>query len=299
MGVYDYQIIANLLAGKGEARVKLKELKNFLEKKNKTFRVLEIAIPTPISQIPPDGSIKIGKEVICIGGDGTVSETLGFMDKRNLNLPIFIIPTGTANFIAQSIGVRTNASYDKLLDDQIREFDLGICQYNNRQDYFLIGIGLGFEQKFLALAKQKGKKFLGKLSYFLAAFFELFRLEPITYRVVGDGKEVNLRAVMITILSFKPKVLPFLPLFPEKDIKADDGKLDIFYVEHKNIFSSFLGILFFHILGRVNFGLVKRIRTKELFLDSSEKQKVQIDGELKGKLPLKIKIIPGGCSFLV
>lgn len=299
METFDYQIIANLLAGKGLASKKLEELKNFLDGHRLTYRVLEIVKPTPISLIPPDGKTHISKGVICVGGDGTVSETLGYMTKRNINLPIFIIPTGTANFLADNIGVKGDISYDKIMLGIIKKYDLGVYEDKEKRDFFLIGIGFGFEQKFLELAKQHQKKFLGKLSYFLAAFTELFRLKPVFYQLVIDEKKLNIASTMLSVLNLKPKISPFLPLFPETDINQVDGLLDILYVEHRNFILSFLGILFFHLLGRVDFGLVKRFMAKKIEISSSEKIKSQIDGEIKGELPFKVSVIPEGVKFLV
>jgi len=299
MNSYDYLIIANFLAGKSLAKEKLEELKSFLERKKSSFKLIKINKPTPISEIKFERSLKITKGVICLGGDGTVSETIELILKQGFNLPIFVIPTGTANFIADSLGINKKINFEKIFKGEIKKVDLGVCQYDGKKDYFLLGIGLGFEQKFLAMAKEKSKKILGKLSYFLAAFFGLFRLKPLPYKLSFNQKTFEFQASMLTILNFKPRALPFLPFFLEKDIKANDGKLDIFYVEHKNILFSFLGIIFFHILGRVNFGLVKRFKTKELILDSPSAQKIQIDGELNGKLPLKISLISEGVRFLV
>lgn len=299
MESFDYQIIANLLAGKGLASRELEEIKNFLDEHRLTYRVLEITKPTPISLIPPDGKTQITKGVICIGGDGTVSETLGYMAKRKIKLPIFIIPTGTANFLADNIGVVTGVNYDKILSGRIKSFDLGVCEDKETIDYFLIGIGLGFEQRFLEIAKQHQKKFLGILSYFLAAASELFNLRPIPYRLVIEGEELNVKSTMLTILNFKPRISSLLPLFSEKDIKLGDGLLDIIYVEHRNYFLSFLGIIFFHLLGRYEFGLVKRFKAKRVEISSPEKVKSQIDGEVKGHLPFIISILSEGVKFLV
>jgi len=299
MAVYDYQIIANFLAGRGLAKQKLEKIKFFLESNNKTYRVLKIIKPTPISLIPSDGKTQITKGVICIGGDGTISETMGYLAKRKIDLPIFLIPTGTANFIAENIGVKINVSNNVLLKGVIRKYDLGVYEDAERKDFFLIGIGFGFEQRFLEMAKQYQKKFLGKLTYYLFATVELFRLNPSQYQVVLDKKNFDFKSTMITVLNLKPKISAFFPLFPEKDIKQDDGRLDFIYVEHKNFLFSFLGIFFFHFLGRIDLGLVKRFKAKEVEIKASEEIKSQIDGEIKGKLPFKISVIPGGVSFLV
>lgn len=299
METFHYQIIANLLAGKGLAKKKLEEIKNYLSEHGLTYRILEITKPTPISLIPADGKTQITKGVICIGGDGTVSETMGYIARRNIDLPIFLIPSGTANFLADNIGVKKDISYEKILSGTIKQYDLGVYEDSERKDFFLIGIGFGFEQKFLEIAKQHQKKFLGKLSYYLAAFIELFRLKSLPYQLVIDDKKVVSQSPMLTILNLKPKISRLFPLFLEKEVRPDDGLLDIMYVEQQNFLLSFLGVLFFHLLGRVDFALVKRFKAKKIEINSTGESKAQIDGEVKGVLPFKISVIPGGVKFLV
>jgi len=299
METFDYQIIANLLSGKGLAKIRLEELENLLDQKDLTCRTLSIAKRTPISLLPEDGEVKINKGIICLGGDGTVSETIGYMAKRKLDVPIFVVPTGTANFLADAIGVRTNVSYDRLLNGKIKKYDLGVYEDKNRKDYFLIGIGFGFEQKFLEMAKDKSKKLMGKIAYSLAAVIELLRLKPHKYSLVLDGRTVKIKSAMLTVLNLKPKISFFLPLFLEKDILVDDGQLDIIYVEHKSYLHSFLGIIFFHAFGRMDFGLVERFKAKKIEISCEVESKSQIDGEVKGELPFKISIISEGVEFLV
>jgi len=299
MEIFDYQIIANLLSGKGLAKIRLEELENFLDEKGVTYRTLAIAKQTPISLLPTDGEVEIKKGVICLGGDGTVSETIGYMIKRKILVPIFIVPTGTANFLAEAIGVRTNIRYDKLFHGQIKKYDLGVYQDKDREDYFLIGIGFGFEQRFLAMAKDKSKRFFGKIAYYWAALSELLRLKPLAYQVVIDEKKLKFNSAMVTILNLKPRISLLLPLFLEKDILVNDGLLDFIYVEHQNYWYSFLGIFLFYVFGSLDFGLVKRMKAKEIKISCSELSKSQIDGELKGELPFKISILPAGVTFLV
>ncbi len=299
METFDYQIIANLLAGKGLTGKILKELEEFLSSNKLTYRVLAISKPSPISLLPPDGKTTIKKGVICLGGDGTVSETIGFMAKRKISLPIFIIPTGTANFLANSIGISLKNGFLGLFNGRIKEFDLGLYRDSEKEDYFLMGIGLGFEHKFLEMAKQHQKKFLGKISYYLAAIRELFRLRTVDYQLSVEEKQLNFRSPMVTVLNLKPKITRLFPLFLEKDIRSDDGWLDLIYVEHKNYLIDFLAVLFFHLFGSLDFGLVSRMKVKKVKINSPTGAGLQLDGEIKGKIPFEISVEKGKIQFLI
>lgn len=294
---FDFQIIANLLSGKGTAKVVLENLEKFLASYGFSFRTLAITTPTPISQIPSDGTIKIKKGVICLGGDGTVSETLGYVLNNNLDAPIALIPTGTANIIASTLGfMQNNRNFDFLLKNKERKIDIGVAAYQSEKRYFLLGMGLGFEEKFLKLAKEKLKSKFGIFSYIFAALAELLSLPRVPLEISPSGK---VDVCLLTVFNLKPIILRIFPIFKQKEIKGDDGVLNIYYVEYKNYFYALLGTLLFHFLGAKNFGLVKKLTAKTLTLNSPALVGTQLDGELRANLPVKISIIPNGATFLI
>lgn len=296
---YDFQIIANLMAGKGEARKKLEKIEIFLKNNGQSYRITAIDTPTPISKIPEDGKIKIIKGVICIGGDGTVSETIGYILNNKIEVPIALVPTGTANIIAATLklGLKKN-NFDFLLNNEIKEIDVGVAEYQSERDYFLLGLGLGFEENFLRLTKEKFKNKLGVFSYVFAALSELLSLKKIPLVIESTEVQIKAEVCLLTVLNLQPVILAHFPLFKNKEIKGDDGVLDIYFVEYKNYFQAFLGTLFFHVFGRMNLGLVKKVTGKEFSLESPALVPTQIDGELRGKLPVKIALYSQKCRFL-
>lgn len=296
---YDFQIIANLMAGRGEAGKELERIKNFLENNGQSYRVTAIDTPTPISKIPEDGRIKIKKGVICIGGDGTVSETVGYVLNNKIKVPIALIPTGTANIIAATLGLELKKdSFDFLLKNKLIEVDIGVAEYQNEKDFFLLGLGLGFEENFLRLTKEKFKSKIGIFSYIFAAASELLSLKKIPLVIENPEIQIKTEVCLLTVLNLQPVILAHFPLFKNREIKGIDGVLNIYYVEYKGYFQAFLGTLFFHIFGKKNLGLVKEISGKEFSLESPALVPTQIDGELRGNLPVRINLNPQKCIFL-
>lgn len=296
---YDYQIIANLMAGKGEAKRKLESLKKFLDKNGKTYRSLEIEKPIPISKLPTDGKIAIQKGVICLGGDGTISETVGYVINHKIDVPIVIIPTGTANIVSSTLGVPSTNDFEHILKEHVKEIDIGVAEYGIEKNYIILGLGLGFEENFLKITKEKLKSRLGIFSYLIAAFVELLSLKSIPVIIKTGGKELNKNICLLNVLNLKPKVFNFFPMFHKTEIVGNDGKLNLFYVEYKNFFQVFLGTLVFHVLGESKFGLTKEIVASEFEISSSQIVGTQVDGELRGNLPVKISLLPKTCKFLV
>jgi len=110
--------------------------------------------------------------------------------------------------------------------------------------------------------------------------------------------QIKTEVCLLTVLNLQPVILAHFPLFKNREIKGIDGVLNIYYVEYKGYFQAFLGTLFFHILGKKNFGLVKEISGKEFSLESPALVPTQIDGELRGNLPVRINLNPQKCIFL-
>jgi diacylglycerol kinase family enzyme len=292
---YDFQIIANLMAGKGESKPLLEKLTRFLEENKQTFRVLTIDKPTPISKLPSDGKVKIKKGVICLGGDGTVSETVGYVLNHKLNVPIALIPTGTANIIATTLGLENRNSFDFLRQNRFKTVDVGVAEYENEKNYFLLGLGLGFEEKFLKLTKEKFKSQigifsskLGVFSYIFAALSELLSLKKIPLTIEADSQLIKTEVCLLTILNLQPLILRFFPLFPHREINCTDGVFNLYYVEYHHYFQALLGTLVFHLLGGRHLGLVKSLCAKKFSLKSAGICGTQLDGELRACLPVKV-----------
>lgn len=297
---YDFQIIANLLAGRGITEKTLARLKDFLTEHQQSYRVLEVDKPTPISQLPTDGQVQIKKGVICLGGDGTVSETVGYVLNHQVKAPIAVIPTGTANIIATTLGLKKEKiSFDFLLKNKKITVDVGVAEYENQKHYFLLGMGLGFEERFLKLTKEKFKKKMGIFSYIFAALSELLSLNKIPLTLEVDGKKHSFEVCLLTVLNLKPKILKFFPFFEHEEIKGNDRLHNLYLVEYQNYWQALLGTLAFHLLGQKNFGLVRSFTAKNLVLESKEVCGTQVDGEIRPCLPVKIYFHPQPCFFLV
>ncbi len=296
---YDFQIIANLMAGNGSAGKILEDLKVFLENHNQSFRVLTIDEPAPISKLPGNGGVKIKKAVICLGGDGTISETVGYVLNRKLSIPIALIPAGTANIIAETLSIPRVSDFSFLLESKIKKVDVGVIEYESDRNYFLLGVGLGFEESFLKLTKEKFKKKMGVFSYIFAALSELLALKKIPVVIETGEERQEIEICLLTVLNLKPKLLKLFPLFGNQEIKGDDGQLNIYYVEYHYFFQAFLGTLVFHVLGGRGLGLVGSSTAKEFRLLSSQVCGTQVDGELRSCLPARINFHQEQAHFLV
>ena len=114
---------------------------------------------------------QIYEAVIIAGGDGSASEMVNLMQKRNIDLPLGIIPAGTANDFASFLGMTKNIdnSIKRILDWNIKEIDVG--RVNDR--YFLNVCVGGIISQIAHGTETEMKNRLGKVAYYLQGLKEL------------------------------------------------------------------------------------------------------------------------------
>lgn len=171
-----------------------------------------------------------GDVVIVAGGDGTV----GKVAKRlaGTNVPMAIVPTGTANNVARSlgIGVDPKIAITGLSRATERVVDIGMVKSAAGSEAFLEGFGVGvFAYTIGEKATRKHKKLRRALTL-IADVLEDYK--PRRFDIHVDGVDLSgeyLLAAVMNVKSFGPA----LGLAPEA--KVDDGLLDVVLVrpEHK------------------------------------------------------------------
>jgi len=133
--------------------------------------------------------------VIAVGGDGTVNEVINGLAGSSVTLGV--IPMGTANIFALQLNYPfiIQEACEKILNGQVREMDLGIC--NER--YFSCYAGVGFDAQIYKATDSKLKKLFGALAYvFMAAWQVLsYKFQPI---LIKTDKDAILRKAYFVIV---------------------------------------------------------------------------------------------------
>lgn len=174
---------------------------------------------------------KPGEAVLVAGGDGIV----GKVAKRlaGSGVPMGIVPTGTANNVARTlgIGVDARAAIDVLSRAAVRDVDMGcVVQGKGRGEPFLEGFGVGiFAWVMAERATEKHKKL--RRAFRLIAK-ELAGYAPHRARIEVDGRDVSGEYLLAAVMNLR-SLGPALGLAP--DASFDDGQLDVVLVrpEHR------------------------------------------------------------------
>jgi len=119
--------------------------------------------------------------VVCIGGDGTLNETIAGVLQAGEKTPIGYIPAGTTNDYAASLGLSQDlleAAYDAAEGET---YPLDVGTFNGR--YFTYTASCGAFTKASYSTSQQMKNMLGHLAYVLEGIKDLPSLRPFHLRV--------------------------------------------------------------------------------------------------------------------
>ena len=172
--------------------------------------------------------------VIAAGGDGTVHKTAWQI--IDSGLPLAILPLGTANNLACSLGF--TESVDEILQSlhcgKSRPFDVGVARSGSQTDYFLEAAGGGLFADYFPAAKANETKGASPEEE-LKAHLSLLRKLALDYRARPwkmsiDGKDISGRYILWGAMNIR-SAGPALHLAPKA--RTDDGRLDFVAVREQ------------------------------------------------------------------
>ncbi|HEX5830370.1 MAG TPA: diacylglycerol kinase family protein [Gemmatimonadaceae bacterium] len=175
-----------------------------------------------------------GELVIAAGGDGTVAQVATRLERRDV--PLAILPLGTANNIARTLGIADEplAVIAGLRDAERRRLDVGIARAPWGESRFVEAVGLGLFARLLAVADgaddAPGKHAPAddQLAHGLRALLRLLHEHRAhARRITADGAELSGRYLLVAAMSIR-SIGPRLMLAPDAD--PGDGALDLVLV---------------------------------------------------------------------
>ena len=126
--------------------------------------------------------------VICLGGDGTLNETINGLNGLKSCPPVAYLPAGTTNDFAKSLGLSTDVSraLNDIFNGKKQKLDIG--KMNGRCFVYVASFGFLSESSYLTPAWLK--KRIGRAAYILEGTRELPFTRSYHMKVFDDGKKV-------------------------------------------------------------------------------------------------------------
>lgn len=216
--------------------------------------------------------------VLAYGGDGTQAEAAAGL--QGSDVPLAILPGGTANVMAVELGIP--AALDAALNlifqqpHQVRVVDMG-CIDNQP---FLLRAGIGYEAESTATAPRSAKREGGRLAYFRHALSKLKQMRPARYVITVDGQPHVAYGITCLICNSASIGVPHLKLTGQTDVS--DGLLDVIVVQGSVMSLLSLVVNTFRSLlpHRQDLSTIKHWQGHDITVTVRPHQLVAYDGEL-------------------
>ena len=221
--------------------------------------------------------------IAAAGGDGTVNEVVNGLVGKSLALGI--IPLGTANVLADEIGLSRNMSAitRTLAVGPIRPIHVG--RVNGRR--FVMMAGAGFDANVVNGVSLALKKLIGPLAYVWQSAVQAFREDGAGCAVTIDGTAYE--TVSVVACNGRRYGGPFIAA-PEASLTED--RLHVVLMQGRGWFNTArYGIAL--ILGRIaKLHDVRLIKGREILVTGIAGRPVQADGDIVAHLPAQISVDP-------
>jgi YegS/Rv2252/BmrU family lipid kinase len=230
--------------------------------------------------------VEHGRDVDCVvvgGGDGTINAAApGVMER---DLPLGILPLGTANDLARTLGipVELGAAAKIIADGHKRTIDLGIV---NEQPFFNVA-SLGLSAELALQLTQDIKRRWGRMGYALVALRVLSRARPFTAVITSREGSKRVRTLQIAVGNGRYYGGGNAV---ERTAAIDDQHLDLYSLEFKRAWKLALMARSFRTGEHGAWEEVRAIRAKEFTIRTRRPRPINADGEIVSQTPAKFTL---------
>ncbi len=251
---------------------------------------IEIAVVHKVSKKQPldlvvDGIIKNKPRLLVVAsGDGTVSSIIHRFIGKDIELGI--IPLGTTNNLARSLNIPLDVreAVGFVVSKKARLMDLGSIN----GEYFTNVAGIGLSARIAGSVKHSHKQRWGRLAYGLTALKSLWSQKPFRITIEDPDKELSIT------LETRQFIVANGRFHSGKEIAQDNsianGKLVLFALGGASRASLMRHTLDFYFGSREKIAHASFFVGQNVRLRTSSPQSVELDGEVRMKLPVDVTI---------
>jgi diacylglycerol kinase (ATP) len=233
--------------------------------------------------------------IVVAGGDGTINETAeGMIGSK---VPLGILPAGTANVLATEMKLGNLERVARRLSElRPRRISLGYitCNGGSVARHFLMMAGVGLDAHVVSRVHPGLKARTGKFAYWVAGWSLLGkRLTEFDVEIAGERRKCSF-ALLSKVRNYGGdfEIARSVTLLQDQfEVVLFEGATATRYVKY------FAGMAL-NRLARMRGVTV--LRTDHVTISPLDDRRafVQIDGELGGKLPAEIRIVPNALTLL-
>lgn len=230
--------------------------------------------------------------VIIGGGDGTLNAAAAGL--VNTNLPLGILPLGTANDLARTLGIPATLpeACQVIANGEIRHIDLG--RVNGQ--YFFNVASLGLSVEITQNLTKEAKRRWGVLAYAATALQVLWQARPFRAEILWGEEVIPVKTIQIAVGNGR---YYGGGMVVAEDAAIDDNRLDLYSLEIQHWWQI---ITLLPAMRQGNHSLwpgVRAISGQEFTVVSPKRRAINTDGEITTHTPARFSIVPKALAILV
>jgi YegS/Rv2252/BmrU family lipid kinase len=230
--------------------------------------------------------------VIIGGGDGTLNAAIeGLVDTQ---LPLGILPLGTANDLARTLGIPKSIpeACQIIANGQVKRIDLGWVNGKHFFNVASLGLSVQITQRLSGDLKRRW----GVLAYAIAAIQVIYRTRPFKAEICYLDRSIQVRTVQIAVGNGR---YYGGGMVVDEDATIEDRKLDLYSLEIRHWWQIFPLI---PAIMRGKQGILPGVRTlegQEIEIHTRRPYPINTDGEITTYTPAKFLLIPEALPVIV
>lgn len=280
-----YHIIFNPVAGKKIAQKNLTLVEKGLRERGLAFARHETCAAHDAEEIARRLSLAGETDIIVMGGDGTLHETLnGLVDPAKTRLGL--IPSGTGNDFAGKAGISMDAekALSLIVDGEAKPTDY--LEVDGVRCMNVGGIGIDVD----VLERCQRGKLKGKIKYLMSLIQSLLSFKGLPILIESDGVVEKHNALLAAACN-GAQFGGGISICPKADVQ--DGLLDVVVVDcisKIKLLGAFLKLMKGKIL---EYPLTRHFRCERVCFTPDTPCTAQLDGELYKNLKFDVKVRKG------
>ncbi|MBR9997782.1 MAG: diacylglycerol kinase family lipid kinase [Cyclobacteriaceae bacterium] len=288
-----YFILVNPVAGNGKSLDKIDRIREEFSRREVAFDLYETNGNARANIIIRNRFHPgLYSDILILGGDGTINETLNGLKYRDV--PLSVISMGTGNDTIKHIHKKLDFDYQlkTAIEGIPVRIDAGLCN----DKVFLNGVGIGFDGKVVELLDRTGKKPEGHRAYMHAVLKILLTYREKEILAHYDGGEIREKIFLMTITKGTTFGGGFLV---NPFAKNDDGLLDICLFKKTPLWMRIFYLPRMKNGGHAKLDVVSFFKSKKVNIEKSEHLVAHMDGEFIGHPPFAISVMPSAFLFRI
>ena len=233
---------------------------------------------------PFDGNETIDL-MVAAGGDGTVNYVVNSMKRKGLDIPVGVVPAGTANDFAGALGMSRTPleAARQIAGGTEQRVDCGRVNGLYFVNIFSFGLFTTTSQRTPDERKHK----IGKLAYIIEGVKEFASMHAVPLELTADGEKSAVDSLIVLI--FNGETAGGFRLARRSSLR--DGQFDCIVLEKRYIFTTLWTMLRY--LAGGNPKRIRQLRARTLDIVSPVDEPTDVDGQKGARFPLHVECLAG------